>query len=85
MFHTLDFFLQGGNLLRGHILHNEQGKRSLSKVIQKFILSDHRVHILGQVIEHIIVNSGAGHSQYGGNEQKHRYDYDCHTVLYHRS
>ena len=81
MFHGGDFFLQRRHVLRGHILHNHQRKRALAEVVQQFVLADDGIHVLGQIVQHIIIDAGVGHPEHRRHQQHQRYDQNGHAVL----
>ena len=72
-FHVVDrfdFFGQLCHVPPGHILHNDEGERTLSEVLQERFLPLDRVHVAGQVVQHIVVDAGVDHSEHAGNEQQ---------------
>ena len=82
MIDALDGLAEPGDLLRLHIFYYNEGKGAFAKILHQRILPDHGLHILGQVGQHIIIDSCICHSEYGRNEQQHREHQDRHSKLY---
>jgi len=77
--HMLDgfeLFLQGGNVLFRHILHDDEGECALAEVLQQCVLPDDGVHVVRQIIEHVVVDPGLQHAEHSRDHQKHREDQD---------
>ena len=70
MVHLLDLLLQSRYVLGGHILQNEEGEGALAKLLQQLVLTDDGLHILGEIVEHVVVDSGARHTQNGREHQR---------------
>ena len=84
MLHLRNLFLQRGYVLSGHVLQNDQRKRALVEFRQQLVLADHRVHVLGQIIQHVVIDAGIYHAQHGRNQQHQRQNKNEHAVLHHR-
>ena len=84
MLDRLNPFSQRRHILRGHILHHDQGESALAEIGKQFVLADDRIHVLGQIVQHIVVDAGIGHSQHGGNEKQQRDNQNKHAVFYNR-
>ena len=74
--HVLDFCLEVCDLLVGHAVHLERRKSSRSELRLQDVLSLHRVDVLGQVHQHVVVDSGGLVSDHGGNQEDCRKDQD---------
>ena len=70
MIDLLNFCLQGSYILVRHILHDNEGKSALPKILHEFILPDDGIHILRQVIQHVIIDSGICNANHCRNHQK---------------
>ena len=81
MIHSLDLLLQGGHVLGGHVLHNDKGEGPLAEVLLQGVLADDGVHVVGQVVEHIVIDAGVQHAEHRGDHQRQRDDQDQHAVL----
>ena len=69
-----DFLGQPGNVFGGHILYNNEGKRAFAEFLQQGVLSFDRVHIGGQIIQHIVIDAGIDHAEHAGDQQKNSED-----------
>ena len=83
MVHPADFLPQGRHIPVWHSLYNDKGKGPLAKVLQENVLPLHRLHVAGQVVQHIIVNAGGSHPQDRGNQEQQGKHQNEHP-LYHR-
>ena len=70
MVHLLDLIFQGGHVPGGHILQDQEGEGPLAELLQQLVLTDDRLHIRREVIQHIVVDPGARHAQRGGDHQQ---------------
>ena len=70
MIDLLNFCLQGSYILVRHILHDNEGKSALPKILHEFILPDGGIHILRQVIQHVIIDSGICNANHCRNHQQ---------------
>ena len=52
-----------------HIFQDQEGEGAFMEILHQFILSDYRIHVLRQIRQHIIVDTGPGHSDYRWNHQ----------------
>ena len=66
-----------------HSLHNDKGKGTLAKVLQENVLSLHRLHVPGQIVQHVIVDAGGSHPQNRGNQEQQGKHQDQHPMLHH--
>ena len=57
VFDLFDLRFQGRYLKRRHVLYDHEGKSTLAEFIQQLFLADDGLHVLRQVIEHIVVHS----------------------------
>ena len=76
-----DLFLQGRNIFIGHILHDNKRKRAFAELVHQDILTFDGVHILGQVSQHIVVDTRVEHSKKRRNHQHKGNDHDRHPQL----
>ena len=81
MVHGLDLLLQGGYVPDGHVLHDDEGEGALAEVVLQGILSDDGVHIVGQVVEHIVIDAGVQHAEHRGDHQCQRQNQNQHAVF----
>ena len=84
MIHLLYAAFERGYLAYRHALHHDKRKSSLAEVLHKLILPLYRVHIGGQIIQHIVVYTGMRHAVEGGQHQQRRCQKYRYTVLYYR-
>ena len=79
-----DLLFYGCHVLRLHVVEDEEGEGTLTKFLHEFLLAGHRLHVLGKVIQHVIVYSCAHVTQGGGYHQDHRDDQNGNAVFHHR-
>ena len=84
MVHLLNPLLQGGHLPIGHILQNQQGEGPLVEIRQQLVLAHHRVHVLRQIVQHVVVDPGSRHSHYRGDHQRQHGDENGNAELHNR-
>ena len=61
--HLFNLFFQVCAFLRSHALYDLHRKRSFSKVVHQNVLPDHRINVVRQIIQDIIVDPGLKISQ----------------------
>ena len=83
MFNILDIFCQLFNVLVLHSFHYDKGERALMEFIHQSILTLDRVHTVGKVGQHIVVDAGRYHSDHRRDQKQQREDDDRHPQLYH--
>ena len=81
MIHGLDLFLQGRHVLLRHVLHNDEGESTLAEVVLQGVLPDDGVHVVRQVVEHIVVDARSQHAEGGGDHQRQGDDQYQHAVF----
>ena len=72
----LDLFLESCDVLIGHILHDNKRKRAFSELLHQDVLTFDGVHILGQIRQHIIVDTRVQYTEESRNHQNKRDDDD---------
>ena len=84
MVHPLNLLLQGGHIPGGHILQNEEGERPLVELLQQLVLPDDSIHILRQIVQHVIVDPRPRHAHDRRDHEQQRGDQDRYAVFDHR-
>ena len=84
MVHLLHLLLQGRHILVGHILKDQEREGTLIEVLQQFILTDDRVHVLRQIGQHVVVDTGGRHTEDRWHQQGHSQNQDQYAVFDHR-
>ena len=82
MLHLLKLFLQHRHIPQGHILHDNQREGPLAKVVHQGVLPYDRIHILRQIIQHIIVNPCVLHPDGRRNQQQYAKHKDQNPMFY---
>ena len=82
MVHLLDLIFQGGHVPGGHILQDQEGEGPLAELLQQLVLTDNRLHIRREVIQHIVVDPSTRHAQRGGDHQQ-QCDYQNRYAAFH--
>ena len=72
------------NVPVGHILNDYQRERAFSEVLHKLVLTDDRVHVGRQVVEHIVVDPCTDHSENRRHHKHDRQNKDRYAVLHDR-
>ena len=67
MIDFFDLITECRHLLFRHILHDNQRKSALAEILKQLFLSDYRVDIAGQIIEHVVIDAGSDHTEHGRN------------------
>ena len=79
------FVAKRRNVLFGHILNDYQREGAFAEILEQLVLTDDRVDIGRQVVEHIIVDPCAEHSEYRRYHKNESKDQDRNAVFYDRS
>ena len=62
------FFFQRGNVFFRHIFNHHERKRTFAEIIHQRILANNRIHLLREIIQHIVIDSGINHAENRGNQ-----------------
>ena len=84
MLDLFDLLNQLCHVLVGHILHNDQGDGTLAEILEKLVLPLYRVHILRQIVQHVIIDTGGHHTEHRRDQQHQGNDQNQPAVLDHR-
>ena len=74
MVDAFKLFLEGGNILLLHALDHDHGERTLAEIIEQYVLSLDRVHVLGQIIQYVVIDARADHAEHRRHQQRKAYD-----------
>ena len=81
MIDLLDLRLQGRYLRRCHVFNDYEGKSTFPEFIEELFLPDDRLHVLRQVIEHIVVDSCVDVAEDCRDQKKDRNDQDRNSAF----
>ena len=63
----INFFqpgLQRVNITSRHALDYYKRERAFPEIMHELVLPYHRIHVLGQIVQHIVIDTGIGYSQH---------------------
>ena len=84
MLDLCDLCLELRNVLFRHILHNNEGERPFAEILHQLVLPDDGIHIVRQIVEHIIIDPRRCHAEYRWDHQHYREDQNGNAVFYDR-
>ena len=84
MIDLFQLFAQPCGVLDGHILNYYQRERTLAEILHKLILSYDGVHIIRQIVKHIVVYAGTHHTEYRRYHKEKSEDQDRNAVFNYR-
>ena len=81
MLDRFDFRPHGGDVLGLHAFDHHQGKGALAEFVQQNVLPFYRVHVPGQIIQHIVVYPGVHHAENRWDQQQYPKDQNRNSQL----